>query len=81
MGKTGKNIIAVLLCLLLPVIYAGCAKNNNAKNNNSNVKITIMPRTIQGLLPKAWLLPRQARPPAGQKIITTYRIKSLWKQK
>lgn len=38
MGKTGKNIIAILLCLLLPVIYAGCAKNNNAKNNNSNVK-------------------------------------------
>lgn len=35
MGKTGKNIIAVLLCLLLPAIYAGCAKNNNVKNNNN----------------------------------------------
>lgn len=35
MGKRSKNIIAALLCFILPVAFAGCAKGNGTKDKNT----------------------------------------------
>lgn len=42
MGKLSRNIIIFLMFLILPVIYTGCARNNNknGKDKNTNTSCT-----------------------------------------
>lgn len=40
MGKSGKNIIILLLFFMLSVIYTGCVKNNNKNRKNTNTSCT-----------------------------------------